>query len=84
MWLAAPSLCPFLCYSNRVDRPVRWYRSARRHRVGKRHAMVVIDSVSPTRVRATAAHDARLLWVGLDDRGVELEIVALDLGNESS
>jgi hypothetical protein len=23
-------------------------------------------------------HDARLVWIGLDDRGIELEIVALD------
>ncbi len=39
----------------------------------------MIDSVAPDRVPATATADARLVWIGEDDRGVELEIVALDL-----
>jgi hypothetical protein len=62
-----------------VDREIRWYRSARRHRIGKAHAMHVINSIEPEYVQATATTDARLVWVGEDDRGVELEIVALDL-----
>jgi hypothetical protein len=62
-----------------VDRVVRWYRSARRHRIGKAHAMHVIDSADPVRVPASADVDARLVWIGVDDRGIELEIVALDL-----
>jgi hypothetical protein len=33
-------------------------------------------------VPATEAADARLVWIGLDDRGIELEIVALDLPAE--
>ena len=41
--------------------------------------MFVIDSVVPQRVAATATADARLVWIGEDDRGIELEIVALDL-----
>ncbi len=71
---------PFLCYNNGVDRVIRWYRSARRHRVGKAHAMHVINSSEPVRVPASAIADARLVWIGPDDRGIELEIVALDLG----
>jgi len=39
----------------------------------------VIDSVAPEHVPATATADARLVWTGEDDRGIELEIVALDL-----
>jgi hypothetical protein len=62
-----------------VGRVVRWYRSARRHRIGKAHAMYVIDSVDPVRVPPSADADARLVWIGVDDRGIELEIVALDL-----
>jgi hypothetical protein len=30
-------------------------------------------------VPASADTDARLVWIGLDGRGIELEIVALDL-----
>jgi hypothetical protein len=69
----------FLCYIILMDRVVRWYRSARRHRVGKAHAMHVITTTRPEQVPATDIADARLVWIGSDDRGVELEIVALDL-----
>lgn len=41
--------------------------------------MHVITSVRPVRVSASATADARLVWTGRDDRGIELEIVALDL-----
>lgn len=41
--------------------------------------MHVITSSEPVRVLATGDYDARLVWTGLDDRGIELEIVALDL-----
>jgi hypothetical protein len=44
--------------------------------------MHVIDTVAPTAVPATAVADARLVWIGPDDRGMELEIVALDLPDE--
>lgn len=43
--------------------------------------MFVLDSVAPDRVLATATADARLVWIGEDDRGIELEIVALDLSD---
>ena len=68
-----------LCHNKRVDREVRWFRSARRHRIGKAHAMYVISSSEPVWVRATTNFDARLVWIGPDDRGIELEVVALDL-----
>jgi len=68
-----------LCYIIEVDRVVRWYRSARRHRVGKAHAMHVITTTTPAQVPASDIADARLVWIGADDRGIELEIVALDL-----
>lgn len=72
-------LTVFLCYTNDVGRSVRWYRSARRHRIGKSHAMFVINSTTPDHVPATATADARLVWIGEDDQGIELEMVALDL-----
>jgi len=34
----------FLCYIIQLNRVVRWYRTARRHRVGKAHAMHVITT----------------------------------------
>lgn len=41
--------------------------------------MHVIVNVDPVQIPATPTLDARLAWVGEDDRGIELEIVALDL-----
>ena len=74
-----PAPASILCYNKLVDRSVRWFRSARRHRIGKAHAMHVISTTDPVRVPATANLDVRLVWIGADDRGIELEIVALDL-----
>lgn len=59
------------------DKPLRWFRSARRHRVGRAHALHVMTTNDPTVVPATAGYDERLVWIGVDDRGIELEIVAL-------
>lgn len=56
-----------------------WFRSARRHRIGKAHARYVMAHKQPSQVPASENLDARLVWLGEDDRGVELEIVALDL-----
>lgn len=44
--------------------------------------MHVIESVEPEHLPASPTLDARLVWIGPDDRGVELEIVALDLEDE--
>jgi hypothetical protein len=41
--------------------------------------MNVITSTEPVRIPATSTLDARLVWIGEDSRGIELEIVALDL-----
>jgi hypothetical protein len=39
----------------------------------------VISTIEPIHVPASESADARLVWIGEDDRGIELEIVALDL-----
>lgn len=41
--------------------------------------MHVLATVDPTSIPVTDDLDARLSWLGVDDRGVELEIIALDL-----
>lgn len=60
---------------------VRFSRSARKHRIGKAHALAVMEQGEPTVVPADGQEDERWLWVGLDDRGLELEIVAIVLGD---
>jgi len=62
--------------------PVRSTRSSRKHKIGCAHALHVIDTVAPTDVADTVQFDARRVWLGPDDRGVELEIVAVVLQAE--
>jgi hypothetical protein len=44
--------------------------------------MHVIENSVPYEIPATRELDARRVWIGPDDRGVELEIVALVLQAE--
>ena len=57
---------------------VRWAQASRRHRIGRAHARHVMATVQPINT-ATSSGNQALLWVGPDDRGVELEIVAVVL-----
>lgn len=59
-------------------RPVVFWRSARRHKIGRARVMAVIALAPPRFVLGNAAGDARIEWIGPDNRGVPLEIVALD------
>lgn len=55
-----------------------WTQSSRRHRIGRAHARHVISTVEPTTI-TTADGSEGLMWVGSDDRGLELEVVAVVL-----
>ncbi|WP_454857032.1 hypothetical protein [Promicromonospora soli] len=67
-------------YGHRVDTgEVRFQvaRSARRHKIGRGHLQVALTNAGePT--AGTAQHSGQertyLDWIGIDDRGVELEI----------
>jgi hypothetical protein len=57
---------------------VRFTQAARRHRIGRASARHVIASTIPT--AATTEHgDAAWLYVGRDERGRELEIIAIEI-----
>ena len=56
---------------------VRFSQSARRHRIGKAHALHVINSIDPEVIPADDTNRNRLLWISPDDRGLDLEIVAI-------
>lgn len=54
---------------------MRMLRSGRKHKVGVAHVRAAILNAGE------AVYDAELRtysWIGVDDRGVELEIVAID------
>ncbi len=57
---------------------MRWAQSSRKHRIGRAHARHVMTTVSPV-AAITSSGDQALLWVGADDRGIELEIIAIVL-----
>lgn len=63
---------------NMDDVPVRWTQAARRHRIGKGSARHAMRSVEPMRITTLGGGDA-LLWVGTDERGRELEIIAVEV-----
>jgi hypothetical protein len=50
---------------------IRLVRSGRRHKIGVAHIVAVMNAVDPIQI------GDQLLFVGLDDRGVELEIIAV-------
>ncbi len=50
---------------------IRVVRSGRRHKVGVAHIVAVMTAVDPIPV------GDQLLFVGMDDRGIELEIIAV-------
>ncbi|MDO5082894.1 MAG: hypothetical protein Q4D89_05780 [Arachnia propionica] len=51
-------------------------KQARRHKVGKAHMMHVISNCPP-RESTRITGETELSWVGIDDRGLELHIVAV-------
>jgi hypothetical protein len=56
---------------------VRFSQSARRHRLGRAHVLHVMNTVVPEVIEADEVNRSRLLWIGPDDRGLSLEIVAI-------
>jgi hypothetical protein len=57
---------------------IRFTLSARRHRIGRASARFVMASTDPTLVTTSSGADA-WLYVGRDERGRELEIIAVEV-----
>jgi hypothetical protein len=55
---------------------IRFTQSARKHRIGRASARYVLAAAEPTAVTTTSGADA-WLYVGPDERGRELEVIAL-------
>jgi hypothetical protein len=56
---------------------VRFSRGARKHRIGKASALYVMEHYRPEMVRDEKYGNEKLVWIADDDRGRELEIVAV-------
>lgn len=61
-------------------RRVKFTQSARKHRIGKAHALAAMEAAGePVVVPAEPGLDERLVWVGPDDRGIVLEVIGVGL-----
>lgn len=60
---------------------IRFSRSARRHRIGAERVRAAIeDAGEPEHIPAAKPGERdTLLWIGRDARGVELEIIAIEI-----
>ena len=57
--------------------PIRFTRGSRKHGIGRASVRRVIDTTSPTATTHPVTGAQLLSWVGEDERGRELEIVAV-------
>lgn len=58
---------------------IRFTRTARRHRVGKARVLAVMDAQGdPLVVTSADGHSVEFWWFGVDQRGVEIEIMAVE------
>lgn len=58
---------------------IKFTQSARKHRIGKARAMYVIENFPFTVINGEDDGKIQRVWVAMDDRGLELEIVAVVL-----
>ena len=56
---------------------IRFTQSARKHRIGKARALYVTENYQPMEVHDPKTGEQNLRWIGIDDRGLELEIIAV-------
>lgn len=59
-------------------KPIRFTRGSRKHRIGRKSACHVIAMTAANITTDPETGDTALSWIGLDERGRELEIVAVE------
>lgn len=62
---------------NILSHQVRFTQSARKHRIGRARALYVLAHYLPMQVLDGKKTDQSFRWIGKDDRGVEIEIIAV-------
>ena len=58
---------------------IRFAQSARKHRIGKARVNYVMENNSYTVISSQDGKKVQWVWIAHDDRGLELEIVAVVL-----
>lgn len=65
-----------------MDRRLRFTGSSRKHKIGKAHALFVIENNEPIRRPGFLPREWKLTWIGVDDRDLELEVIGIEFENE--
>ena len=61
---------------------IRFTSDARKHKIGAAHARFVVENNVAERTPGQNEFEHRLFWVGIDDRGLELEIAGVEFDDE--
>jgi len=61
---------------------IRFTSNARKHKIGAAHAKFVIENNVAIRTQGQNEFEHRLFWIGVDDRGLELEIAGIEFEDE--
>jgi hypothetical protein len=61
---------------------IRFTSDARKHKIGAAHARFVIENSVAVRTPGQNEFEHRLFWVGVDNRGLELEIAGIEFEDE--
>ena len=56
---------------------IRFSQSARKHRIGRQRVLFVIATSEAEEFLSEGINPHRLLWIGFDDRGLELEVIGV-------
>jgi hypothetical protein len=61
-----------------MTRKVRFTRDARKHKIGHARARFVIENNEPMQGPGLFRNEKKLTWIGIDDRGLELEVIGIE------
>ena len=61
---------------------IRFTSDARKHKIGAAHARFVVENKVAERTPGQNEFEHRLFWIGVDDRGLELEIAGIEFEEE--
>jgi hypothetical protein len=61
-----------------MEKEIRFTASARKHKIGKAHALFVVENYEPTLFSDLDGAEVKWHWQGFDDRGLELEVIGVE------
>lgn len=61
-----------------ASKPIRFTRGSRKHRIGRASARHVIETIIPTVETDDVTEAVSITWLGNDERGREVEVVAIE------